>query len=634
MDKVQVMDLTVACQSFPGLPLPEISRDHLLDTIETIFAGDTEVVILEGAEGIGKTTLLAQFVTRHPHHALSLFVRPTSLWAYNPEVLLRDLCNQLQWVLYQRELGPKDQVDEASLRLDVFELRRRARRKGEKYYFVIDGLDEVPEQVRTSIVAMLPFGSFPGFRFLLASCSEQLARSFSGTSSCKPFPLSRFTLDETKKYFRDLEIDQDSIEEIHDSCKGIPGYLASARRILQSGTGVQTLLDQMPNKLPKLFGLEWSKVRVNDEKQQNLLAILAYASRRHTIDDLSSILNLQNEAIKELCQGLGFVMIDPQDHTLRFISEAFRRFAADQLRHLKDHVHDLLISDLLQDPQSDAALAYLPGYLEQRNRFDDLLAYLSPDHFAKLLERSQSLGPLQQKADLGVHTSYELGRDRELIRFSLQKSAILELAGAEIWRSEIEARMAVNDYEAALALAQGTALKEDRLHLLAVIVRAKHKQGLSPEPELIEQIRQLYQQIDPSTLGERAVEIASDLIYVDPTLASELVEKATKATNAGENALDWAFAKLSLAALGEGRTYLQSADAIESIISRIKDPAARQFSTALSLLAGGYSAAAIIAEVEKIEGTKHIVRYWARFWQPPRAGGKENDLRPPFPKPT
>jgi len=32
--------------------------------------------------------------------------------------------------------------------------------------------------------------------------------------------------------------------------------------------------------------------------------------------------------------------------------------------------------------------------------------------------------------------------------------------------------------------------------------------------------------------------------------------------------------------------------------------------------------------------SKHIVRCWARFWQPPRAGGKENDLRPPFPKPT
>jgi hypothetical protein len=120
------------------------------------------------------------------------------------------------------------------------------------------------------------------------------------------------------------------------------------------------------------------------------------------------------------------------------------------------------------------------------------------------LERHQSLVPLQQMASLGVEAAQQLERDGDLTRFSLQKAVMIEVGKAVIWRSEVAAYMALDDYTAALALAQGTSLKEDRLHLLAVIVKAKRKQGLAAEPELVEQIHQLYQQIDHATLGEHA----------------------------------------------------------------------------------------------------------------------------------
>lgn len=37
MSKVEVMDLTVVCRSFPVSPHPEIHREHFLDTIDKIF---------------------------------------------------------------------------------------------------------------------------------------------------------------------------------------------------------------------------------------------------------------------------------------------------------------------------------------------------------------------------------------------------------------------------------------------------------------------------------------------------------------------------------------------------------------------------------------------------------------------
>src|SRR5438874_7277102 len=91
------MDLTLACQSFPGSIAHEIPRDNILDTIELIFDGDSTVVVVEGAQGIGKTSLLRQFALRHCQRSISLFISPHSMLTYNPDLLSLDLCNQITW---------------------------------------------------------------------------------------------------------------------------------------------------------------------------------------------------------------------------------------------------------------------------------------------------------------------------------------------------------------------------------------------------------------------------------------------------------------------------------------------------------------------------------------------------------
>lgn len=192
-----------------------------------------------------------------------------------------------------------------------------------------------------------------------------------------------------------------------------------------SGTDEHILLQRLPETLPELFRLEWERVRVTKEQPLDLLlALLAYSPRSHTLAELARILGIEKAAIETLCQGIGFIKVDVQNEIPRFISTACRTFAQEQLRHLKEEVYDRLITDVKRAPESDGALVDLP-------------------------------------------------------RFSLQKAVMIELGKAEIWHSEVAAYMALDDYTAALALAQGTSLKEDRLHLLAVIVKAKRKQALS-----------------------------------------------------------------------------------------------------------------------------------------------------------
>jgi ABC-type taurine transport system ATPase subunit len=65
MSEARVLDLTSICRCFPDSPSPEVCRDNLLDTIGKIFE-NIDVVVVEGEEGIGKTTLLAQFAGKYP----------------------------------------------------------------------------------------------------------------------------------------------------------------------------------------------------------------------------------------------------------------------------------------------------------------------------------------------------------------------------------------------------------------------------------------------------------------------------------------------------------------------------------------------------------------------------------------
>ncbi|MBI1924586.1 ATP-binding protein [Candidatus Poribacteria bacterium] len=614
MSKVEVMDLTVVCRSFPESPAPEIHREHLLDTIDKIFEGNTHLIVVEGAEGIGKTTLLAQYAKRHPDHVLSLFIKPTSRLAYDPEYLRLVLSEQVHWALHKKVLD-FEPLDESFLRTQWTKLQKQAQRNRETFYFIIDGLQDIPkEDLRIQDIILkeiLPLG-LSGFRFLLAGDLGQLSDVIHKSIPRKSFPLSGFSLDETERYLKNLNLDRQSFEDVHKMCQGVPGYLAIVSRMLQSGADIENISTEGPDNLPDFLAIELRKIETISDEQKKLLAVIAYGRKGYPIEDLARILGLENTTIESFVQGLGFVTIDPQNNEVSFVSEAHRKHAANQLRNLKEEANNLLIDDLLKDPDSNTTLTHLPDYYEQAGRLNEILDYLTPDHFTKVLEHSQSLHPVHHRAELGLMTAGKLNQNEALMRFSMQKSVITELDGAEIWRSEIEARMSLKDYDSAMALAQSTVLKEDRLHLLAIMAKIKREQGLVPEPELMEQIRLLYDQIDQKALGERAVEIASDLICSDPDLAIKMVETAMS-TNEDPNALDWAFAKMSIAALDANRDQPQLSDIVEKTRPRIKDPKAKEFSAAVSFFCGDYSAAEVIEHVNKldIQNRLFFLRHWA-----------------------
>lgn len=155
------MDLTKVCTTFPQLGEPNIQRENMIMTIEGMLQNN-DIVTVEGLDGIGKTTLLAQFASALPEQTFCLFIRASSRWAYDSQILTRNLCDQIGWVLYKEEYMNNGKEIELTqlLRKRLQELQRKSNSEQKKYYFVVDGLQDIPEAgklEKESILNILPF---------------------------------------------------------------------------------------------------------------------------------------------------------------------------------------------------------------------------------------------------------------------------------------------------------------------------------------------------------------------------------------------------------------------------------------------------------------------------------------------
>lgn len=628
MSIIKNIDLTRVCSSFPEIATTNIGcdncgeneviiRDNIIGSIDKFFNSGTQIVTIEGEPGIGKTYLLSQFAKKYSTKTISLFIRATTKIGYDIDILKLDLINQLYSFLeqtYDVDLNDKE-LNDFLIKSCIMKLTRFTQ-KNNLYYFVIDGMDEIPKEsyyIKQQLLDLLPVG-YPNFRFLFTGKSDELPGTILRDCNIKSFPLTTFGYDETKRYLSNIKKLEDShITEIYKITGGFPGKIAIIKRTLTSVSDMDKFIKYLPDEMPGYFELEWKSCISDNKNQERILALIALDKKEYTIYEISKILNIEVSEVMNLIKPLTFICVNGNDSSsIRFVSESFRIFVSQKLFRYKDDVFNILSDYWIKNQDNDDSLLYLANYLEQSKRFNELLDYLSPNNFKLMLDRTRSLSLVQQKADLGVKTAFNLSKYGELIRLGLQRCILKELNGVEAWKSEVKALIALNDYKSAIALAQATVLKEDSLHLFAIIARRKRENGLTVESEIFEQIKHIYGQLDYSSLGDRALEIASDLIFSCPDLAIELVERANKIEK-NDNSLDLAFAKLFLATTAMDDSDVVIPSTAETITSRIKDPNVKNLFTGASLLLGDYSAQELISEVEKIEGAGQqlfLLRQW------------------------
>ena len=494
----RVVDCTLFSSTFPPTVPNEISRDAHLNLLDEFFSAGIQVVVLEGKPDVGKTRLAAQFALRHAHKAISIFIRPKSWFTRDTSLLLTDVAQQMHWALYKRELTPDREIDETFVRKMSFELQRAAKKSGELYYIIIDGIGESPDQVAQlapSLLSILPF-EYVGFRFLLSGTTDWIPAQVLSKIQRKDHTVTGFSLEESVAFFTGFDLSRDDIEEIHRSCRrGAPGYLASVRRLVEKGTPTSVLLEELPKRLPMPFELEWANVDKSDSILISALSILAHDSQPHSVSDLRAILSCDSELLRGKLESCSFVDLPvSSDDAVNFTSTSFRRFASEELKNARDSTWELLIHHLSRDRESDHSIELLPGLFEKAGRPQELIQLLNPTTLVRLAEQSESLGSLYLRSDTGLKTALKLGKQAEALRFGILSSTIVGAAAADVAVSEVRARMAVEDYDSAITLAQSAPLRHQRLQLLAAVARHQRVKGLTPEPALLDVIEALVSQ--------------------------------------------------------------------------------------------------------------------------------------------
>lgn len=613
----KLADLTTICTTFPETPENEIQRDNMTSTLLSMLKSDMEIVVVEGEEGGGKTTLLAQFAKLHRLHTFCIFVRDASHYAWDPLTIAENLNEQIRFALGHLPYQQQRRRDVRTLlQTSIRELQRKAKRENANYYFVADGLDEIPEEAHgevQQIVDCLPIG-VANFRILVSGSSEKLEKFRRGRATMKAWPLPPFSLDETSKYFSDIPESREYLQNIFKaSGKGTPGKLATIRRRCQTNAdGAKLVLENLSEHLQDLFEPEWKQAANAPKELQLALGALCFDSRQHNVETLARFCGIEKTTLGQFIEHCTFLQqASTKDHEITFVPY-FKRFAAKKLEGWRKEVLGMAISQLMQNPESPDALAHLPLYLNEAGHYDQVLEYLSPTHIGKMIECSESWVPLHQKTDLGIATASHLSRDSELIRFGLQRAAMTSLESCERQRSEIQAYIALGDEKRAYALAESAIANEDRLHILAILGAAKRGHNLPVGPDLKLQIRQLYERIDKTGLGDRAVEIAGDLFSCDPELAIELIHTSQK-KGASQESIDMALAGLSLKTLLEQNRESDPAETGAKMRAQMRTPEIQKFVDTVSMLWGGYSAAKALAQMQELEKPADRI-YLMRIW--------------------
>lgn len=612
--RATVVDLASLSVNFPPLPLCELQRDNVVSTIQELFENGARAVIVEGQEGMGKTTLLSQFVRRYPTHAISVFVSAANRLSFDPDLVLQDLLTQVNWSVTKEVLKPAS-ADLSELKSSYLALQRKAKQKKTVYYFVFDGTEELDEPQRELLVQhlidLLPVG-VPQFRSLFSGKAQIYRALFPRYFPVQSYPLSLLSIGESKAMLPGKEISDDQMADVHGLCRGIPGRVASVWRVLQTGVSLTSYLENAPSKFPEFFEAEWRQIPDSDNRLKEILALLAHDSKPHTIATVAETLHLDAGEADRSIRGLNFLTVDAENNTIHFAAESMRKYIADRLAYLKPYVLKVLIEKLLASPESNESILELPGYLEEAAQFLDVLNLLTPDHILEVLKRSESLGNVDEAVQRGLRAARRLDKDHELLRFGIQSAVIAEFASSAIWASEVGALVALGRDDEAMALANNAILWEDRLQFLSALAVGIWRRGDNVSDELIDQIKSLIERTDTRSLKRRAHDIAAQLVCIRPDLASKVLEKV-KGGAFEENDLDRAFFHVSLQAVTSEKDEKRREELLQNISLISPEPEFRSLFNGLRTLSGRLGAQEVRTTVDgigEVAGKLAILRAW------------------------
>lgn len=602
----------------------EVKRDNIIQTIENKIR-NFDVLFIEGEEGIGKTTILHQFIAKHPNNCFSYFIDSKDSNTYTNLSILKAFCNQIHFFNkgyeLEEEIGLSHSTNEDWLK-NYLHSERIRKGNNQIFYFIIDGLDEIIQdrqnEIKELILDKLPYDK-TNIKLLLSG--RQNKKFVKRGCDYDKYEISFLSKGESFTIFGN-EIDADRFEELNEVCQNNAGRIVFFRDLIKKkGINVNSIIGKLSSDLKSIYQYVWSTVSEMDENCKIILAIIAFQDEKYSTKEIDQILQLGERKIIDSLQFLPFVKKNVSGK-YEFIFDGFTDFARTQLGTYKKKIDGIVIEYLLRDLDSVDSLIRLPELYKKTGRKEDLMALLTNTRWKHLLIESEKISVMSRVSNVALDAIQGENDNKyipTILKYSVLKSALKELSRTTVWQYEIAASLVLEDYMEAQNLANIAFLKEDKLKKYASIARAYTERQLRVPNDIQRNIQELYDDIDASkdfkNIRESAVEIASLLMYSNPKLAFRLIEDLSGNISDNDNAFDWALAQISLSVHSnlENLEDVSKEDINTKVYSKIRNPKIKEFADAIIHLSENQTYVQIIESINQLESTSQklfLIRNW------------------------
>jgi hypothetical protein len=612
MENTKIIDLPYI-SGMEELPTDYIKRDAILNQIDKALALN-DIIFICGDEGIGKTTILTDFVLQNSQNTISFFVNEFDKYTYSFDCMLDRLYSQIYFY-------NKGDITEVSPDLNLYnsvqgDLRKKIKSKRKSMFFVFDGLDNLTSKELDQIIPLIEILPWKSAKFIFSGKKDLFNRFYSQKLNCASLDIYNFGLHETKEYFKGICSDDSELLEIHKlSKKGIPSKLKELKLLCNNNGGVANFLktDDLSEKTNYLEKI-WDDVDENNDVLNKIIALIVFSDIDLKLTSICEILGIEKKVLEENIKEVTFIKII--DERIIFQVDTIRSFSKNKLKKLEGNINNLLIDyyELKQD--SEESMFNLPHLYSKAKQWEKITQFFTTDAFIHFIDKYQTIVNINSHFSIAYNASKntKIKFDEARLRFALHKSSIIGLEKHELWESEIEARVLLGDYDQSLTLANSALLKEDRLKLLAILAKQRKINNLHEDTDLLDQIKSLYEQIDFSDIRNKGFEIAGILIYSNLQLAIELVEKVTD-NSTTNNSLDYAFAYLTLYATEINKKNKSQIADIDIINAKIQSDDVKNITNALRYLSDEYSIDELfvnVASITKFSQKLFILKNWIK----------------------
>ncbi|WP_339842584.1 hypothetical protein [uncultured Halopseudomonas sp.] len=589
----------------------EVKRSALLDTIELKFETGSKIVIVNGDEGMGKSTLLSQFAERHIEKTIGIFIDVINKQSYAEDNIITDIYRQIYFYVNGYEANINHDVEIKSLSKLMYNLDASLKRSGAKAFIVIDGLTEIPSQdqyIVKTIIDLMPLAA-SSIRFLFSAGNDILEKSLRKTQFTK-IEILLFNEHEAAELLPDLSLQQ--IRDIMGVFKGIPASLETIRRLVQDGMPPEQILQEYSSGSPNvdLFEAEWNRCQDILDKNETLMGLLAFSVHPLKTNQAAEILERSEEQVLEVVAEIAFLEI--VNDSVRFASNGVKLFAQSKLNHLEKVSLKKIVSNYELNASDSSTIIEITSYHEKLNDYPAILSQLSNNNIKTLFGSSHSINEAIKQIKIGRTAAKELNSESEMLRLSHAESALSGLRTPSHLSSELLCYLKEDDYESAVGLVSASKILEERLQLLATIASYQKKNMDSVDPEIERRVLEDYKKIDPVHLGvEQITDLASELFPAFPEMALDLINNIDPLSKGGSNKADYAFFRLSIEAIKKDDG---SVDLLVENMESLEETK-RDALSMLSLFKKGTPAEKIISRLEKFEepgDAIYILRNWIK----------------------